>query len=449
MRGVAVRFSFRAQSLAGRATLALLAGLALVEALGLMLHTLDRRDLVFLGEARDVAVRAMGVYRPVVLAPEASRAALLAKLDLPPGTRAALGPTPPAELPPAPLTLARLVRAGMALAPIPPPLRPRDVVVLGTLAEGHVVVGLALPDGNWLTVTLRLPPTPLWRSPLLLAAFLALMAFAAGLVLWLVRVLVAPIATLAAAAERLGRDVNAPALAEDGPREIALAAAAFNRMAERIRRFVQDRTFLLTAIGHDLRTPITRLKLRAEFLDDEEMRAKILGDLDEMEAMLAATLAFGRDDVTREKAIVLDLAALLRTVLDEAADANPELTERLGYEGPERLGIRARPLALKRALGNLVANALKYGGAARIRLAPPAGGVVLIEIEDDGPGIPPSEQERVFEPFRRLEASRNRETGGSGLGLPIARNILRAHGGDVTLANRPGGGVRVTVSLPI
>lgn len=443
-----MRFSFRVRSLAARATIALLAGLALVEGLGLVLHTLDRRDLLFLGEARDVAARVMGVYRPVALNPPASRENLLARLDLPAGTHATLGPTPPAELVPAPLPLTRLIRADMALAPVPPSLRPRDVVVLGALADRQVVVGLSLPDDGWLTVTVRLRPTPLWRSPMLLAAFLALMAFAAGLALLLVRALVAPIATLAAAAERLGRDVNAPTLPEDGPREIALAASAFNRMAERIRRFVQDRTFLLTAIGHDLRTPITRLKLRAEFIDDEEMRAKILADLDEMEAMLAATLAFGRDDATREKATVLDLAALLRTVLDEAADAHPELAERLAYEGPERLGIRARSLALKRAIGNLVANAVKYGEAARIRLASPAGGMVAFEIDDDGPGIPPPELERVFEPFHRLEASRNRETGGSGLGLPIARNILRAHGGDVTVANRPHGGLRVTVSLP-
>jgi signal transduction histidine kinase len=219
-------------------------------------------------------------------------------------------------------------------------------------------------------------------------------------------------------------------------------------MAARIRRFVQDRTEMLTAIGHDLRTPITRMKLRAEFIEDDEQRRKMLADLEEMEAMVAATLAFGRDATAGEPVAALDLPELLRTVLDEAGDARPEIAERIGYEGPTRLTLRARPLALKRVFANLVANALTYGGSARVRLRPPQAGFVTVEVEDDGPGIPPPELDRVFEPFHRGEASRNRETGGVGLGLPIARNILRAHGGDVRLANRPGGGARATVLLP-
>jgi hypothetical protein len=219
-------------------------------------------------------------------------------------------------------------------------------------------------------------------------------------------------------------------------------------MAARIRRFVQDRTELLTAIGHDLRTPITRLKLRAEFVEDDEQRGKILADLEELEAMVSATLAFGRDARTTEPVSSLDLAELLRTILDETGDAWPDLTAKLNYEGPTHFTVRARPLAMKRVFANLVSNAAIYGGGARLRLLPPADGALVIEIEDDGPGIPPSELERMFEPFHRGEPSRNRETGGVGLGLPIARNICRAHGGDVTLANRPTGGVKATVTLP-
>jgi len=281
-----------------------------------------------------------------------------------------------------------------------------------------------------------------------------LMTSAAGcLTVWAVRRLMRPVGVLAEAAERLGRDVNAPPLAEDGPTETATAARAFNTMASRIRRFVQDRTEMLTAIGHDLRTPITRLKLRAEFVEDDELRRKMLGDLEELEAMISATLAFGRDAKTTEPVTPLDVAELLRTVLDEAGDAAPEAADRLAYEGPAHLTVRARPLSLKRGLANLVSNAVKYAGGARVTLlAPaaggPAAGFVRIEIEDDGPGIPPQELDRVFEPFHRVESSRNRETGGVGLGLPIARNILRAHGGDVVLANRPKGGARATVTLP-
>ena len=217
------------------------------------------------------------------------------------------------------------------------------------------------------------------------------------------RRLTAPVRTLAAAAEALGRDVNAPPLPEDGPLEIATAAAAFNTMAARIRRFVQDRTFMLTAIGHDLRTPITRLKLRAEFMDDDEQRRKMLADLDELEAMVSATLAFGRDATTDEPVSSIDLAELARTVLDEAADAHPDTAEQLAFLGPDHLPMRVRPVSLKRALTNLVANAIKYGGSARVTLVPPASGTVTLVVEDEGPGIPLHELDRVFQPFHRLE----------------------------------------------
>ncbi len=254
---------------------------------------------------------------------------------------------------------------------------------------------------------------------------------------------------MAEAAERLGRDVNAPPLPETGPDEVARAAVAFNTMAGRIRRFVQDRTFLLTAIGHDLRTPITRLKLRAEFIDDDEQRLKFMADLDELDAMVSATLVFGRDTADTEPAVPFDLVALLRTVLDDAADARPDASDNLSFSGPSHLTVHGRILALKRVFANLVGNAVKYGGAARVVLDLEAvAGVATVSIEDDGPGLPPDELERVFEPFYRVEDSRNRETGGTGLGLPIARNILRAHGGDVVLGNRPGGGARALVTLP-
>jgi signal transduction histidine kinase len=249
----------------------------------------------------------------------------------------------------------------------------------------------------------------------------------------------APMRVLAEAAERLGRDVNAAPLPEEGPTEVAQAAAAFNTMASRIRRFVADRTFLLTAIGHDLKTPITRLKLRAEWMEDDEMRRKMLADLDELEAMVQATLAFGRDVAGSEPASKIDLPALLRTVMDEATDARPGANATLTYDGPETLPIVARPVALKRACANLIGNALAYGGSARVVVRPPQEGLVLVHVDDEGPGIPMADMERVFEPFHRLESSRNRETGGTGLGLPITRNILRAHGGDVTLSNRSGG----------
>jgi hypothetical protein len=272
---------------------------------------------------------------------------------------------------------------------------------------------------------------------------------AAGLTLWAVRRLTEPVRVLAAAAEALGRDVNAPPLPENGPTETAVAAVAFNTMAARIRRFVSDRTEMLTAIGHDLRTPVTRLKLRAEFIDDDELRTKVLADLDELETMVSATLAFGRDARANEPVSSVDLVELLRTILDETSDAHPDSADRLTYCGPPHQTVWVRPVALKRALGNLVANAESYGGSARVTMVPPTDGTVSVTIEDDGPGIPADEIDRVFEPFHRLEQSRNRETGGVGLGLPIARNMLRAHGGDVVLKNRPEGGLKAIVTLPV
>jgi signal transduction histidine kinase len=439
------------RSLAARTALVLLVGLAVVQIAGLTIHALDRIELEGLAQARYAAVRVVGLYRMVVALPAQEREAMLEDLHRRPGLTAEMSATPPApSLPETPPPLQRLFRLNMNLVPIGGrEYRWKQMVLLGGPEWNQLVVGLETPDGEWLNVKVAIEAPRPWHSPTFLAAFLVMTIAAAGLTLWAVRRLISPVATLAAAAEALGRDVNAPPLPEDGPTEVATAAAAFNTMAARIRRFVQDRTELLTAIGHDLRTPITRLKLRAEFVDDDEQRAKILADLEELEAMVSATLAFGRDVRSGEPVSPIDLAELLQTVLDEAGDARPEAAEMLGYEGPAHLTVRARSLSLKRALANLVGNAVIYGGSARVRLAPPVDGILTIGIEDDGPGIPPDDLERVFEPFHRGEPSRSRETGGVGLGLPIARNIIRAHGGDVVLANRPSGGAKATVTLPV
>lgn len=438
------------RSLAARTALVLLVGLVVVQGAGLAIHALDRIDVQRLAQARDVAVRVIGTYRTVMLTTPDRRETVLAELHRAPGLTAEISAAPPgADLPDAVPFGQRLLRVNLNLVPLMGVPRWRELRILSQENRHLVVVGMHLPDGAWLNQSVQVEPPRAWHSPTFLAAFLLMTVTAAGLTLWTVRRLTAPVRTLAAAAEALGRDVNAPPLPEDGPSEVAVAATAFNTMAARIRRFVEDRTELLTAIGHDLRTPITRLKLRAEFVEDDEQRGKMLADLEELEAMVSATLAFGRDARTTEPVVPLDLAELLRTLLDEAGDAWPDRLQNLAYEGPPHLTVHARPLSVKRALANLVSNAIAYGGGARVRLTPPANGLAVIEIEDDGPGIPPGELERVFEPFHRGEPSRNRETGGVGLGLPIARNILRAHGGDVALANRPKGGIRATVSLPV
>jgi signal transduction histidine kinase len=437
------------RSLAARTALVLLVGLVIVQVAGLAIHALDRIDLQRLAQEREIAVRVMNVYRTVMLTAPDQREAVLGELRHSPDLSAELAQHPPADdLPDALPFRQRLLRVNLNLVPLMGVPRWHGLRILDEPNKNVVVIGMRLPDGDWLNVQVHVEPLRPWHSPTFLAAFLLMTVVAAGLTLWAVRRLTAPVRTLAAAADALGRDVNAPPLPEDGPLEVATAAMAFNTMAARIRRFVEDRTELLTAIGHDLRTPITRLKLRAEFVEDDEQRGKMLADLEEVEAMISATLAFGRDARTTEPVSSLDLVELLRTVLDEAADARPEAADKLAYEGPAHLTVRARPLALKRALTNLVSNAVTYGGNARARLIPSEHGTLVIEVEDDGPGIPPAELDRVFEPFHRVEPSRSRETGGVGLGLPIARNIFRAHGGDVTLANRPMGGIKATLTLP-
>lgn len=437
-------------SLAARTALVLLGGLLLSQVGGLMLHALDRAEMLHTAQEHELARQLMSTYRSLVLARPEQRANLIDQTRLPGDTAMALTEHEPSfALPPGAPPLYRFFQSHVQIVPLPPSLRPRAMVVHGYQDMSRVAVGLQLPEGQWLSAQLAVRPAWPWHSGAFLITFGVMSAAAALLTLWAVRRLIEPVATLAAAAEALGRDVNAPPLPEAGPAELATAAAAFNTMAARIRRFVEDRTFLLTAIGHDLRTPITRLRLRAEFMDDDDQRRRMIADLDELEAMVNATLAFGRDATPSEPAGPMDLAALINTVLTEAADTRPELApDAIAYAGPDRLTISARPVALKRALTNLVANALNYGASAHVSLLPPQDGMVVVQVDDSGPGVPPEEIDRVFLPFQRLEPSRNRETGGMGLGLPITRNIARAHGGDVTLANRPEGGLRATLMLP-
>jgi len=440
---------FWPRSLAGRTALVLLVALALIQAAGLTIHALDRMDLQRFVQAREISTRALSAWRTLVLAPPDRRQQILAGLELPPGLAVELDDTPAArpDQPPVPQPIARMLRLEF-LNQGPQRFRPREILTSWQPGSTRFLVSLRLADGEWCNLRVDLTPPRPWHSDTFLLAFLAMTLAAAALALWAVRRLIRPVRDLAEAADRLGRDVNAPPLPEAGPSEVATAAHAFNTMAARIRRFVGDRTQMLAAIGHDLRTPITRLRLRAEFMEDDEQRRKMLADLDEMEQMIAGTLAFARDDSATEPTVAVDLAALCRTVLDEAADARPDRAAAIAYAGPARLTAPARPVALKRALANLVGNALAYGGAARLALVAEPNQPIRIGIEDDGPGIPAAELENVFQPFRRLENSRNRETGGAGLGLPIARNIFRAHGGDVVLRNRPGGGLLAEATLP-
>jgi len=265
---------------------------------------------------------------------------------------------------------------------------------------------------------------------------------------WAITRLTAPIARFAEATERLGRDINAPALALNGPAEVKKASAAFNEMQARIQAYVRDRTTMLAAISHDLRTPLTRLRLRGEFIE-EDQQEKYYRDLDEMESMITAAMDFARDDAKSEDSVPIDVASLCRALALDMRDADKDVT--CLYQGASIVA-ELRPMAFKRALINLLENAVAYGHCARINLQS-LRQKVEITIDDDGPGIPPEQAEQVFAPFYRIELSRNRRTGGVGLGLATVRSVIRSHGGDVTLSNRPqtpgdDGGLRVTILLP-
>jgi signal transduction histidine kinase len=310
-------------------------------------------------------------------------------------------------------------------------------------AEDLLVGSVQLSDGSWLNFFApHFALTPVWEAPFFIITITTLLVIMA-VSIWAVRRAAQPLSMFAEAAERVGRDLDAAPLPETGPSEVRKVSRAFNDMQRRLQRFVGDRTQMLAAISHDLRTPITRLRLRAEFIDNDDQRQKMLSDLDEIEAMITGTLAFARNEAAREPTTAVDLAVLVQSVCDEAEDAGASAA----YAGPAHLAFVGRPVALRRAFANLVDNAAKYGGGARVTLtADPR--VVTVCVDDDGPGIPEREQEKVFDPFYRIEGSRSRDTGGVGLGLAVVRSAVRAHGGEVTLQNRAEGGLRVSVILP-
>ncbi len=306
------------------------------------------------------------------------------------------------------------------------------------------LISLQLPDESWVNVSVfsRLTPPSTNHGTVLSTSLMALgvIGFAILLVRWMTR----PLQTFAAAAQRLYRGSDQARVPEDGPREVRELAIAFNEMQARIKRLIDDRTHALAAVSHDLKTPITRLRLKTEGLGDAALAASVRADLAEMEEMLDQTLAYLRGERIDEDMRPLDLGALVQTLVDDASDAG----SRISFSPAPRLVLEGRPLALKRAIGNLIDNALKYGGCAHVTLGLEAANARLV-IDDEGPGIPPEQRELAFEPFRRLEPSRNRETGGFGLGLTIARTILNGHGGTIALANREAGGLSVSVTLPL
>jgi signal transduction histidine kinase len=372
-----------------------------------------------------------------------------------PQIRVELRGAPLAHLVDSPDPYARLLRRRIEVLLV----APRVIIVASRTQRRNVGAGVQqagmaveapLGDGHWVlfTTNVKTPPpigpTAIEYSRALSGGWLALSAL---LVLALscltARRLAHPLSELAGAVEQLGMSGDAPLLPLRGPRELQVTIAAFNRMQERLRRFNDDRVQMLAAMSHDLRTSLTRLKLRLEIGEKPEQRQKMIGEIDAMSDMLGSILSFARDDAKREPRTRLDLDALAEGVCGDAADAGAAVT----YSGVAGVTVTGRPAALRRAIANLVDNAVKYGGGAEVRLTAETGRIV-VTVEDHGPGIPRSERDKVFEPFYRVEGSRNPDTGGVGLGLAVARSIAREHSGDITLAARNGGGLTARLVLP-
>jgi signal transduction histidine kinase len=346
------------------------------------------------------------------------------------------------------LWLRRRIRLLFA-APRPIVVAPRSQHERAGSEQDGMLVEVPLNDGHWLlfTTSFESPPLPLRAATeFSRTAFGAWLGFTAVLVILLsilaARRLPNPLSELAGAVEQLGASGNPPLLPPKGPREFQGMIDDF-RIEERFRRFNDDRVQMLTAMSHDLGASLTRLKLRLEIGESLRQRQKIIDEIDAMGAMINSVLAFARDDAKREPLTLVDFDALVEGVCEDVSDTGAAVT----YTGIRGITVSARPAALRRAISNLIDNAVKYGGGAEARLTAECGRVVLA-VEDRGLGIPRSEREKVFEPFYRIEGSRNPDTGGVGLGLAVARSIAREHGGDVVLAARKGGGLSARLKLP-
>jgi signal transduction histidine kinase len=458
---------FLPQSLFGQTVLILLAGLIVSHAVGSWIYTADREQAVRAVGGFATAQRIANLSRLVHDTPRETRQRIVAALS-DQTFRVSLA----AQLPAMPIVnddgalAARAIKdfliaelsLGSAQQPRVwassstggPPFGPRHMMRHGPMMHGFgfagfrdLQVSVPLADGQWLSIATALPAGgPAYSTQFLLSmGIMALIILAVSV--WAVRRVTAPLGSLAAAAERLGQNVGAPPLPETGTTETRAAARAFNDMQTRLRNLIENRTRLLAAVSHDLRTPLTLLRLRAETVENNEERDKMLATIGEMDALIGTTLQFARDDSASEPQQQVDLAALVHSIVNEMADAGVPV--RMQPAAP--VLYRCRPAALKRAVRNLLDNAVKYGrtGSAEIRRV---AGAVEIDIDDDGPGIPAAELARVLEPFYRLEESRSRETGGVGLGLAIAHSVVQAHGGKLTLNNRPTGGLRASIVLP-
>lgn len=456
------------RTLRGQLILLIVAALAVAQALSLWLFIDQRALAVRSALALEAADRAGNIARlledaPAPLHPEILQAASSALVRFSVGAGPAVaqndhsGPPWIAERIRALLGPGRggAIRVEMHRGPVsgqmpampdasPTMMRMHEEMNAGQMTATELNLSIALKGGGWLNMASRFHDPPyrwVWSE----AATFAVTASLLAVVLWLALArLVGPLQRLAQAADHLGRGEDVEPIAPVGPEEMRRLASAFNEMQARLHRFVSERTRLLGALGHDLRSPLTALRVRAEMVEDDETRERMIATIGEMQEMVEATLSFARGMATTEPVETVRLPDFLGRLREDFRDADTDVT--LGETAD--VPVRLRCNAMRRALRNLIENAVRYGHRAVVAARVEAGEAV-ITVEDDGPGIPAENQERVFDPFVRLETSRSRETGGVGLGLSIARTIVLAHGGQITLENRTEGGLRAIVRLPL
>jgi len=469
--------SWRPDSLWSRLILLFLGVLLLAQLLSAALHFRDRGEVLKYATGYDSALRIAGLVQVLDLLPEEQRQDAVKALDVPPlrvrlQEEATQYPKQSRELArtemfhqllhlrlgserTAQVYIPRSLTRGDAEESWEPPIdmtQPmwqmmgRHMGMQGPMlsSDFSFIVQVQLKGGQWASFAYRLPeelaawPWDLLAGLLILLSAVLLVSFFA------VRWLTHPLSELASAADELGKDIQRPALEERGPTEVRRAARAFNTMQRRLSRFVEERTRILAAVSHDLKTPITRLRLRLEHVGDDGLRTKMERDLVDMQNLVQGSLDFMRGMALQEKTQPLDLNALLESLRDDAEDMGHSVT----IIGEARAPYPGKPLALKRCLSNLVENAIRYGQQASIKIQDSASELCLV-VGDSGPGLPEEALSQVFEPFYRLEPSRNPGTGGTGLGLSIARNIARGHGGELMLQNGPDGeGLRAVLTLP-
>jgi signal transduction histidine kinase len=462
-----LRFSFLRrlfpQSLGGQLLAMLLLALAITQGLGLLLLTDERNRAVRVALGLEAAGRAANVVLLLDDTPADLRPSILRAADSP-LVRFKVGPEPeaPHDSADADFVLSQIrqilgdpereVRADIqALAVDPAPMPDgmpasmrsmHEAMMAGRTDPVELTLSIRLAGGDWLNVRTMFHRPGLQFSPQALLPLL-LMAVAVVLVAWWTawRV-VGPMRALAFGADRLGRGLDTDPLPMTGPSEVRDTTRAFNRMKDRLTRFVNERTHMLAALSHDLRSPLTAMRLRIEMLDETDDSIRLKALVEEMQAMVEATLEFARGAARAEPAATVDLVVLLGDLVSDVGG------ERATLAPSPPLPATIRPQALKRALRNLIDNAVRYGGVAKVTLMQEPE-TAVITIADKGPGLPDNQLEAVFEPYVRLEGSRNRDTGGVGLGLAIARTIIQAHGGSVMLRNLPEGGLIAVVRLPI